>query len=482
MTSYYAVKVGHQTGVFRTSAEASKQVAGFPNSQMRKFDKLADAKAYLHSPTTCKTYYVVLAGNYPGIYTNKQLANKQLIGYSNGLMKTFTDLSKARHCLLNNLSKIIKNKIRMLFPKCHTNDVFYLVTRGRQPGIYTDFNIAHQQVYEYPNGYLKKYNDLSSLRKAIPKGNLNLWKSLRKQYKAIDGKYYVVIKGMNPGIYINYDDAAAQTVNYPEGYFQVFNSLKNAEYFILTHQMLVIEPDLKSVYVGKNPKKPKKIDEVISLDKRKVKCYYGFRAGRYSKVFANKQDLLNAIQKHPNGWFQSYSSLSKAIKFISEYNPARSKFVNFKATVYTDGGFAHNQTQHGSWAYLINTKFHRAKIHDSGSLFKVTGSNNYMELYALHEALKELIKLDYNKRPIRFILDSQYVLNIIINNDCQVTNGNDAIVSLWQDVSHLLKQFQIVCFDWTKGHAGNIGNEFVDAKASQELKLIDLSQVTATIS
>lgn len=100
-----------------------------------------------------------------------------------------------------------------------------------------------------------------------------------------------------------------------------------------------------------------------------------------------------------------------------------------------------------------------------------------MELYALREALKELIKLNYNRKPIHFILDSQYVLFAIINNDYKYNSDDSATTLLWNDVRHLLKQFKNICFDWTKGHAGNVGNEFVDDQASQELKLISLSQI-----
>ena len=475
MTFYYAVKVGRKTGIFDNITEACKQVDGFSCSEMRKFNNLNDAHEYLNG--SYKRYYVVINGNYPGIYTDKSLAYRQVAGYSNGILSVFKDIKEARHYLLSNFMHIAKLKLSSLVPRHFANNqMYYLVVRGRTPGIYLKHKTADQQVNEYPNGYLKSFKSFDKLKRFAKAKTPELWNNFIKSLHCDKLYYYVVIKGRYPGIYLNKKDADNQICNYANGYARKFNSWLTAACFILKHQLFSLEPTLDTITPNTHKSKPNLQKANISKADEKI-AYYAFRAGKYSKVFTNEQDLFNALEKHPNGWSQRFYDLNKATKFISNYNPSRSKFVNFKATVYTDGGFAHNQTQHGSWAYLINIKYHRNRIYDSGSLFKVRSGNNYMELYALREALKELIKLNYNRKPIHFILDSQYVLFAIINNDYKYNSDDNATTLLWNDVRHLLKQFKNICFDWTKGHAGNVGNEFVDDQASQELKLISLSQI-----
>ncbi|KAH7709134.1 Protein RNH-1.0 b [Aphelenchoides avenae] len=51
---YYAVAFGHQRGVYKTWAEAQKQIVGFPQAVYKKFDNEEDAKQFVDDRTPTK--------------------------------------------------------------------------------------------------------------------------------------------------------------------------------------------------------------------------------------------------------------------------------------------------------------------------------------------------------------------------------------------------------------------------------------------
>ena len=142
---------------------------------------------------------------------------------------------------------------------------------------------------------------------------------------------------------------------------------------------------------------------------------------------------------------------------------------------YTDGGTRNTgvykgghvkKTDKAAWAYLI--EWDDQKVHGSGGEYGAT--NNKMEQTALINALKKLLELGFNNKHLLFVLDSQYVLNAINKHWLQGwkkrgwrrSSGPLANVAEWQELDRLLKEFPDSTFEWTKGHANNRGNEFVD--------------------
>lgn len=72
---FYAVKKGHQVGIFNTWAECQKQTNGFKGALFKAFPTLAEAQAYLNddAPAATKTketeenddrYYIYVDGSY----------------------------------------------------------------------------------------------------------------------------------------------------------------------------------------------------------------------------------------------------------------------------------------------------------------------------------------------------------------------------------------------------------------------------------
>lgn len=48
MKNYYAVRVGHETGIFSYLEDAESQIRGYPNAQWKGFYSLDEAEEYLH--------------------------------------------------------------------------------------------------------------------------------------------------------------------------------------------------------------------------------------------------------------------------------------------------------------------------------------------------------------------------------------------------------------------------------------------------
>ena len=92
------------------------------------------------------------------------------------------------------------------------------------------------------------------------------------------------------------------------------------------------------------------------------------------------------------------------------------------------------------------------------------------EQTALINALKNLIELGFNEKHLLFVLDSKYVLNAINQHWLQGwkkrgwkrSSGPLKNVPEWKELDRLLQSFPDSTFEWTKGHANNRGNEYVD--------------------
>lgn len=231
-------------------------------------------------------------------------------------------------------------------------------------------------------------------------------------------KFYAVKKGRTPGIYRNWPDAKKQVAGYAGAEYKSFTKITDAT------------------------------------------DYLNWNEETQGQLMQNSQSQLQqAIQKIKMG-----------------AAPAKPQDNGFFAEVYTDGGTRNSgsgvkgghvlKTDKAAWAYQI--RFENKEIHGAGG--ELGASNNKMEQTALINALKKLRELHFNQKRLHFILDSQYVLNAINKGwlaswkkrGWKRSSGKLANKKEWQEIDQLLPYFPHSKFSWTKGHAGNSGNEFVD--------------------
>ena len=255
-------------------------------------------------------------------------------------------------------------------------------------------------------------------------------------------KFYAVKKGHKPGVYRTWDEARKQVEGYSGAEYKSFTKITDAiEY---------LDWDRKTVH------------QVFQKDEDSLQ-----------KAIAKIQKESRKIKQNP-----AIDNTQKVTKATDQLLPADSG--NYFATIYTDGGTRNTgnfkgghvrETDKAAWAYLIEwqDQGHKKSTYDSNGKFGAT--NNKMELTALIEALKKLLELGFNEKPLLFVLDSQYVLNPITKGWLKnwkkrgwtkSTKGAIANLECWQELEQLLSKFSQTKFEWTKGHANNRGNEFVD--------------------
>ena len=124
--------------------------------------------------------------------------------------------------------------------------------------------------------------------------------------------------------------------------------------------------------------------------------------------------------------------------------------------IHTDGACSNNQDREksvGGWAYLL--EYNGKTKSDSGKVILTT--NNRMEMLAIIKALGALKRFDL---PIEIHSDSNYVINTITNNWKRNKNQD-----LWEQLDHLLSNFDEIKFIKVKAHADNAKNNLVDQLA-----------------
>lgn len=236
--------------------------------------------------------------------------------------------------------------------------------------------------------------------------------------KGIIMKYYAVKNGRTPGIYRTWEDAKKQVDGFSGVEYKSFEKITDATEYLDWNKET--QPDI-----------------------------------------VKEDSLSNAIKK------------IKSASGASQDNSKTS--ADYFATIYTDGGSRNtgvhkgghvNETDKAAWAYLI--EWDNGRTYGSGGEFGAT--NNKMELLGLINALEKLIELKFNDKHLLFVLDSQYVLNGINKHwiegwkkrGWKRLNGPLINASEWKKLDSLLGHFSDSEFSWTKGHADNQGNNFVD--------------------
>lgn len=147
-----------------------------------------------------------------------------------------------------------------------------------------------------------------------------------------------------------------------------------------------------------------------------------------------------------------------------------------KVRIYTDGACSENPGP-GGWAAVFNTASKCRTI--SGNEKNTT--NNRMELKAVIEAFKRILKSENTEAQYDIYSDSAYVVNTINNhwieawkkNNWQTTKHEDVKnKDLWEEFDALKTKAKMlgicVTLNKIKGHSGNTFNELVDKLARAE--------------
>ncbi|GEK29522.1 ribonuclease H family protein [Furfurilactobacillus siliginis] len=226
----------------------------------------------------------------------------------------------------------------------------------------------------------------------------------------------------------------------------------------------------------------------------------GHRAGIYTTWAAAKQQVDGVAgaryksfptRNDAQAWLDAGGNYAKQ-SHAKKVTPATTQVQHDeKIVLYSDGGSRNTgntagghvkQGDKAAWAYLI--KSDGQQFFDSLGEFGAT--NNKMEITGLLQALTALKNVGLNQEPILAVLDSKYVLDAITKNwlqgwqrrGWQRSAGELANKELWAAIYDVLKAFPHLRFEWTKGHADNSGNVFVDELLNQTMDAMDATNPT----
>lgn len=106
----------------------------------------------MHKGKNNRPYYVVIHGRRPGIYKSNQQAVDQVHGFPYGKMKRVKGLKAAKQLFSEKRQTKAENKN------------YYVVKRGRNPGLYLDKEQALDQIKNYPYGQMKRIRGYENAR------------------------------------------------------------------------------------------------------------------------------------------------------------------------------------------------------------------------------------------------------------------------------------------------------------------------------
>ena len=227
--------------------------------------------------------------------------------------------------------------------------------------------------------------------------------------------------------------------------------------------------------------------------------FYAVRKGKKPGIYNTWDECKNQVNGFPGAEYKSFKTKSEANAYMGLSQPAKNIAPKItksgSITLYSDGGSRNHGNKLGqhvkdddkaAWAYLIikDGKKHYASDGEFGA------TNNKMEVLGLVNALQYIIDQGWQNESINAILDSKYVLDSITkgwlnswrrrgwkkSDGTIIKNKNE-----FMQLSALLGQFKHLNFKWTKGHADNSGNNFVDKLLNEKMDDMKLNQPNKTI-
>ncbi|GEP19411.1 ribonuclease H family protein [Pediococcus argentinicus] len=232
------------------------------------------------------------------------------------------------------------------------------------------------------------------------------------------------------------------------------------------------------------------------------KKFYAVRKGKQTGLFNTWDETKAQVDGFSGAQYKSFGTKAEAENWLTETTasstpkstPTSTNESLVQTVLYTDGGSRNTGNVRGghvrgtdlaAWAFLLQG--HNQKI--SGSDGEKGATNNRMEIMALLEGLKAIRDHFSVDEPVLVVSDSKYVLDAINQhwlrgwkrNQWRKKNGEVvANKELWIEVEQLLGQFKHLELKWTKGHASNEGNVFVDELLNETMDKMAANQDSHT--
>ncbi len=178
--------------------------------------------------------------------------------------------------------------------------IFYVVTKGRQPGIYLTALECKINTKDYPDSDFKTFKSLKLAQEYFDDSQLN--NSMEIQ----DSRYYVVLNGTKCGVYNTKEEALKYSLNKNE--IKEFESYKKAkEFFFKKSFDCAVDPHLYDS------------ESDTETEVANSKVYYSIAKGNLPGIY-DDPNRANECSYNYNGFkMKRCSSLEEAIEFYAKY-------------------------------------------------------------------------------------------------------------------------------------------------------------------
>lgn len=123
--------------------------------------------------------------------------------------------------------------------KSNSSKVYYVVTNGRNPGIYKEHEQAQEQIRGYSFGKMRKVKGLAEAKAYF---------AAEKKRASKDKVYYVVKVGKRPGLYLDKQKALEQIYGYPHGKMKRIKGYEQAQAF-LNHSIKLNKTIIPNIFI-----------------------------------------------------------------------------------------------------------------------------------------------------------------------------------------------------------------------------------------
>lgn len=196
MVKYYAVKVGRVPGIYTTWPEAQAQVNGFPGPIFKSFGTLQEAQAFLgqgsaqsYTPTMSSLPTIQAPASYQQPMTTAmpyQAPNPPTMSYQQPITSTMSYQQPITTAMSYQQPTMSYQQPTVPYqPSTSTmsSSKYYVVKKGRVPGIYRTWPDTQAQVVSFPGAIFKSFTSLEEASAFLNAGD---------EQKIPEGTPYVV--------------------------------------------------------------------------------------------------------------------------------------------------------------------------------------------------------------------------------------------------------------------------------------------------
>ena len=204
------------------------------------------------------------------------------------------------------------------------------------------------------------------------------------------------------------------------------------------------------------------------MSKKKPFNYYAVRSGRKPGIYNSWSEIEPLVKHYAGARYKGFYKIEDAKKYMDE-TPNWSEISNYQkadVVVYTDGGMR-SRVNIGAFAFIIDDHMTGRKKFAKRAVPNVT--NQQMELAALYIFLKHNHK--YKDKKVAIVTDSKYLFHTMTSGWLKAWQKNNWIkrdgkpvknVGFMKGIYKEIAPFKDIHFHWVKGHAKNLGNDYVD--------------------